>query len=173
MTLRIYLLQKEQLRLRLLAIFLIAGQWLHAQNDQYKAHHYHHEHHEHEIGIANAPVYFGREKDVAYGLHFHYVRMIKKSKLGIGVGYERIFDEHNHNTFGVVGSYRPLQGLVVNLSPGVTFEDRETSEINFAVHVETSYEFEVRHFHIGPVAEFAYDPEDYHISLGLHVGFGL
>ena len=33
-------------------------------------------------------------------------------------------------------------------------------------------EFEFNNFHIGPVLEFAYDPEDYHISLGLHIGFG-
>lgn len=64
--------------------------------------------------------------------------------------------------------------MIINLSPGITFEDEEgeSSETNFALHFETSYEFEVKNFHIGPVFEVAYDPEDYHISLGLHVGFG-
>jgi len=40
------------------------------------------------------------------------------------------------------------------------------------MHVETLYEFEIKDFHIGPLIEFAYDKEDYHISIGLHVGLG-
>lgn len=44
----------------------------------------------------------------------------------------------------------------------------------FAVHVETPYELELDlgDAHRGPVAEFAYDTEDCHVSLGLHVGLG-
>jgi hypothetical protein len=38
--------------------------------------------------------------------------------------------------------------------------------------IETAYEFEIKNFHVGPAFEFAYDPEDFHISLGLHCGFG-
>jgi hypothetical protein len=130
-----------------------------------------HEHHKNEIGIANSPVYFIKEKVFAYGLHFHYVRNIPKSKFGLGVGYERIFDEHKHNTFGLVGTYRPIENLSFNVSPGLTFEDGNKTA-NFALHLETSYEFEINAFHIGPAFEFAYDPEDFHISLGLHIGYG-
>ena len=130
-----------------------------------------HDHHKNEIGIANAPVYFVKEKVWAYGLHIHYIRNIKESKFGIGAGYERIFDAHGHNTFGVVAAYRPIGGLVFNVSPGLTFED-ESSGVNFALHLETSYEFEINDFHIGPVVEFAYDPEDIHLSVGLHIGYG-
>lgn len=129
-----------------------------------------HEHHKNEIGIANSPVYFIKEKVFAYGLHFHYVRNIPKTKFGLGLGYERIFDEHKHNTFGLVGTYRPIENLSFNVSPGFTFEDGNKTT-NFALHVETSYEFEIKNFHIGPAFEFAYDPEDYHISLGLHIGY--
>ena len=34
------------------------------------------------------------------------------------------------------------------------------------------YEFEFESFHIGPLLELAYHPEDFHISLGIHVGWG-
>jgi len=128
-----------------------------------------HDHHKNEIGVANSPTYFLKEKVFAYGLHCHYVRNI--SKFGIGLGYERIFDEHKHNTFGLVGTYRPIEKLSFNVSPGLTVEDK-SSEVNFALHLETAYEFEVMNFHIGPAFEFAYDPEDYHLSLGLHIGYG-
>jgi hypothetical protein len=112
-----------------------------------------------------------REKELSYGLHIHYVRNIKSSRFGIGASYERIFDEHGHNTIGIIGAYRPIGGFVLIEAPGITFE-YATSELHFALHLEVSYEFEVGDFHIGPVFEVAYDPEDYHISLGLHVGYG-
>lgn len=131
----------------------------------------HHSHHKNEIGIANAPVYFVKEKILSYGLHAHYIRTIANSKFGIGAGYERIFDEHKHNTIGLVFSYRPAKHFSFYVSPGLAFED-ESDHTNFAFHLESSYEFEVNDFHIGPVLEFAYDVEDYHISLGLHIGYG-
>jgi hypothetical protein len=130
-----------------------------------------HEHHKNEIGIANSPVYFIKEKVFAYGLHFHYVRNIPKTKFGLGFGYERIFDEHKHNTFGLVGTYRPIENVSFNISPGLTFED-ENKSAKFALHLETAYEWEIKNFHFGPAFEFAYDPEDFHISLGLHIGYG-
>jgi hypothetical protein len=75
---------------------------------QENEHDHYHDHHKNEIGIANAPVYFLKEKVVAYGLHLHYVRTVKDSKFGIGLGYEHIFDEHRHITLGVVGSCKTL-----------------------------------------------------------------
>jgi hypothetical protein len=44
--------------------------------------------------------------------------------------------------------------------------------MNFALHAKTAYEFELKNFHLGPALEFAYDPKDFHVSLGLHVGIG-
>lgn len=131
----------------------------------------HHEHPKNEIGIANSTVYFVKEKTLAYGLHVHYVHSLGDSKFGLGMGYERIFDQHKHNTFNLIASYRPIEPLTFSLSPGLGFEDVDP-QAHFALHFETSYDFEIHHFHIGPALEFAYDPEDFHISLGLHVGFG-
>jgi hypothetical protein len=128
--------------------------------------------HKNELGIANSPVYIINEKEFAYGLHAHYIRSIKETMFGIGVGYERIFDEHKHNTIGVILSFAPIEHLALSLSPGVIFNDNNVSDLHFGLHFETLYEFEVGIFHIGPVAEFAYSVEDSHVSLGLHFGFG-
>ncbi len=128
--------------------------------------------HKNELGIANSPVYIIKEKEFAYGLHAHYIRSFKDTRFGMGVGYERIFDEHKHNTFGVIIQYNPVEHLVLSFSPGITFRDIHASGLHFGLHFETLYEFEIGIFHIGPVAEFAYNIEDYHISLGVHLGFG-
>ncbi|MCB0482182.1 MAG: hypothetical protein KDC83_12160 [Flavobacteriales bacterium] len=140
-----------------------------SQGDE-KEHHHHH--HKNEIGMANAPVYFLQDDEFAYGIHFHYVRKLTESKFGIGLGYERIFDDHEHNTFSLVGDYRPIEAWSINVSPGVTYESRAASQLVFSLHIETAYEFELGDFHIGPAAEWAYDTEDIHISLGIHIGYG-
>lgn len=130
-----------------------------------------HEHHRNEIGIENSPVYFINEKVLAYGLHIHFVRNIPKTRLGIGLGYERIFDDHRHNTFGLVGIIRPAENISFSVIPGLTFEDKEKSA-RFSIHLEAAYEWEIKDFHIGPVIKFAYDQEDYHTGIGLHIGYG-
>jgi hypothetical protein len=130
-----------------------------------------HEHHKNEIAIANSPVYFPKDKEVEYGLHFHYVRNISDTKFGLGLGYEKIFGNHKHDTFGIVGCYSPIDNLVLNVSPGLTFENGSKTPI-LSLHLETSYEFEYKDFHIGPAFECAFDSEDTHISLGLHLGYG-
>lgn len=147
-----------------------------SQNSTHENHE-HHDHHDHanhryELGIANAPVYFVKEKELAYGLHAHLIKFIGNRRFGVGLGYERIFDEHKHQTFGIVGNYNVMDQWFVNLSPGITIENNNWNIVNFAFHIETSYEFELGNFHLGPVLEWAYDPEDIHISLGLHIGIG-
>lgn len=142
-----------------------------AQDIEHDEHEHEHDHHRHEVGIGNSPVYFTGENGLAYGLHLHYIYNLPESKFGVGLGYERIFDEHKHNTIGVVGNYRPIDKVSLSLSPGLAFEEG-SSAAKFALHFETAYEFEVRNFHLGPVFEVAYDQEDVHISLGVHVGLG-
>ncbi len=156
------------IRILLIILTTVITSYAFAQSDEGE---HSHEHHKNEIGIANSAVYFVKEKEFAYGLHLHYVRNIPKTKFGLGLGYERIFDEHGHNTIGIVAAYRPIENLNLQLSPGLAFEDNE-SEVGFALHFETSYEFEINNFHIGPSVEFAYDPEDIHISIGIHIGYG-
>lgn len=161
------------IRIVLSVLLLFLSGLLQAQeNETGSTEHGNHEHHQNEIGIANAPVYFVKEKTFSYGLHLHYIHKLGESKFGLGAGYERIFDTHGHNTFGLVGCYSPVDKLSLTLSPGITLEDVRPDEVNFALHFETVYEFEIKNIHLGPVFEFAYDPEDYHISVGLHIGYG-
>ena len=135
-------------------------------------HDHHHHNHRNEFGMANSLVYLGADDEFSYGLHLHFVRNIGESRFGAGLGYERIFDEHKHNTIGLVGSFRATERLIFNLSPGIAFEGAETDHLSFAMHIESTYEFQIRKLHIGPLVEFAFDAEDYHISLGLHLGLG-
>ena len=126
--------------------------------------------HKNEIGIANSPVFLISEKNFCYGLHIHYIRNINNSKFGLGLGFERIFDEHKHNTFGLVATYAIIDKLTLNVSPGIMLEDENMKKANFAIHLETAYEFEIKNICIGPVFETAFDSEDIHVSLGLHLG---
>jgi hypothetical protein len=142
-------------------------------DDQHNDVHNHLSDHRHEIGVSNAPVYFLKEQHFAYGLHGHYVFNIKHTRFGVGLGYERIFDEHKHNTMGVVVSYFLTDDWLVSISPGATFEGHINSGLTFSTHIETVYSWDVGDFHLGPAFEFAYDEEDYHISLGLHIAYGL
>ncbi len=144
----------------------------HDHTDHDHPDHVHHSHHRNEIGLAVSPYYFFKEKEWTYGVHFHYLYYIKDNKWGFGLGYERIFDDHEHQTYGLVASYRLIEKLSLNLAPGFTFENEEDSSAAFALHLETTYEFEMGNFHIGPVMELAYDPEDIHFSLGIHLAFG-
>ena len=84
--------------------------------------HNHIHHHKNEIGVAISPVYFFGENETSYSLHLHYSHQLNESKFAVGLVYERIFDEHKHQTIRIVGSYRIAEPLSINLSPGTTFE---------------------------------------------------
>jgi hypothetical protein len=155
-----------------LSISQIKAQETMSDHEDHEGHLENHDHHNNEIGIANSIVYFQSEKEFNYGLHLHYVRNIAHTKFGIGLAYEKIFDEHKHNTFGIAAIYRPIEGLNLNFSPGIATEGLDFSEARIALHFETSYEFQLNNVHLGPAIELAWDQEDIHLSLGLHLGFG-
>jgi hypothetical protein len=155
------------LKYNIIFILFFINKLLFAQTNNAKPHE-----HTNEIGLSNAPVYFVKEKTFTYGLHLHYVHSIPNSKFGLGLGYEHIFDKHKHTTYGIVAAYQPREAWTINLSPGITVEENNYSVLKFSTHLETSYEWEYKNFHYGPAFEIAYDPEDIHLSLGLHIGFG-
>jgi len=132
----------------------------------------HHEHPKNEIGLANHLVYLAHDKEFAYGLHIHYLRAFQGSKFGAGLGYEQIFADHSHKTLDVIGSYRPVDHLYFQLSPGIVFIGAEDPAVRIALHLETTYELELNHIHLGPALGFAYNSEEYHVSIGMHLAFG-
>ncbi len=140
-----------------------------SSNDTLKNTH-RHEKSRNEIAIATSVPYFVNEDKVSYSIHVHYIYNIPHTKFGIGLAYEAILLDPKHNTFGIVTSYKPTEHLNLAFSPGISFESNDATPF-LSLHTEIAYGFEVGIFHIGPVLEFAYDPNDYHISLGLHVGF--
>ncbi len=155
-------------------LFFISFTKINAQKnitDTQQAPKYHkHENNRNEIGLANSPVFLLNEKNLCYGFHIHYIKNINHSKFGIGLGYERIFDEHKHNTFGIVASYELIDKLTFNISPGLMLEDENLKKANLAIHFETAYEFKIKYICIGPVFETAFDAKDIHMSIGLHLG---
>ncbi len=130
-----------------------------------------HKHPKNEVGVAISPAYFVKEDVFTFSMHLHYIRTISETKFGIGASFERIIFAPKHSTYGIVFAYRPIESLSFIVSPGVTYEDANPGSF-FALHIETAYEFELGNFHIGPAFEFAYDPNDYHLSLGVHIGYG-
>ena len=89
------------------------------------------------------------DNEVAYGIHLHLIHRLENTKLGFGIGYERVFDEHGHNMFGLVASYYPIKEWSISFTPGFMFEDDAPSELHFALHLETLYEFHLNHFTLG------------------------
>lgn len=130
----------------------------------------HHHHHSNEIGIANSLLYIPGEKEFAYGIHTHYIRYIPHTKFGYGLGYERIFGEHKHNTVGIIASYNPYVDFYFSAIPGVTFDDK-ISQFDLALHLELLYEIEINDFHIGPTLGYSFNPKDSHISFGVHIAY--
>jgi len=144
----------------------------------YSQHNYQDEHHEHEhpkneIGFSNNIVFNTHENEFAYGVHLHFVRTIGKSdKFGLGLGYERIFDDHKHNSTNLLFMYRPIDHLSINIAPGIVWLDSEANSIKPSLHLETIYEWELGHFHLGPLLGIAFNTEDFHVSIGLHLALG-
>lgn len=160
---------KLKLLLTLLIVFGVLNSF--AQADSHSDHdHGHHGHHSNEIAIANSVVYLLTEKEYAYGMHLHYTRKLI-GDLGLGVGYEKIFDDHSHNTFGLIANYRVKDNLSFAISPGISYSKGERKG-KFAMHFESAYEFQIRDFHLGPSIEYSFDSDEQHLSIGLHVGYG-
>lgn len=140
-------------------------------NSLFSEEHSHHCH-THEIGIGAVPTYLINEKEIAFGLHLHYLYNFEHTDFGIGLGFERIFDEHGHNTIGLALNYKPIDNLGITVTPGITFGDDGFDHSEFALHFESIYEFKIGDIHIGPLIEYAIDAHDQHISLGIHLGIG-
>jgi len=134
---------------------------------------YEHSHHHYEMGVSNGVVYNTTEKGLAFVAHAHFIKLVGRNHpFGLGLGYERIFDEHQHNALNVIFHYRPVDHWAINLAPGIVWLSSEKKSAKPALHIEGLYEFETGRFHLGPIFGISFNPEDFHVSLGLHLAFG-
>lgn len=125
-----------------------------------------------ELGVSPGLVYLPAEDTFTAGLHMHLLASLGASRWSVGVGLERLFDQHAHNTLGFVAQYRIWDTWGIAIGPGLTFTDEDPTALEPSLHIETMYEFVLADFHVGPSVEFAADPEEIHLTLGLHFGVG-
>ena len=128
--------------------------------------------HENEIGLAIGIVPGHEGESDNLGLHLHYVKGFgEHNEFGIGLSLETIFDEHNHNSISIIGVYHFEKGFTLAYAPGILFaeHDGKTKE-EFTQHFEFYYEFELKHFHLGPQIDIGFEDGDTHYMLGLHCG---
>jgi hypothetical protein len=144
---------------------------LFAQNNHNTTDEHEHDHHNNEIGIGYSPVYLTTDKEFVHSIHFHYLRNISETRFNIGLGYEKIFSDHNHDMVNLIGSIFLIDHLSFSIAPGLIFEDSKFDDIKFAMHFELYYEFELDNFHIGPMAGYSFSKEDNHIGVGIHLGY--
>tara|TARA_B110000116_G_C16435728_1_gene402583 strand:- start:3 stop:476 length:474 start_codon:yes stop_codon:yes gene_type:complete len=134
--------------------------------------HNHNHNHNNELGIAVGIVPgHGGESD-NLGLHLHYIKGVGEyNDFGIGISLETIFDDHEHNSISIIGTYHFQNGLTIAYAPGILFtEHNGHTEDTFTQHFELYYEIELEHFHVGPQIDIGFEDDETHYMLGLHFG---
>ena len=139
--------------------------------------HQHNHEHNNEIGIALGIVPNHEEEESNLGLHLHYIKGLGlHNKFGVGLSFESILDEHQHNSISLISLYHFDNGFTFAYAPGILIsehddsEDHESSEFKFTQHFEFYYEFELDKFHIGPQIDIGFEEEGIHYMLGIHLG---
>lgn len=156
----------------LLVILIVLASLAYSQENDNKHTDMHH-HPKLELGISGGVVYNFTEKEAAPGIHIHFIKTLSKSdKLGVGFGYEAIFDDHRHNAASFIISYRPVDQFSLNFSPGIAWLSTENDSAKPSIHLEALYEWEFGNFHLGPLVGIAFNSEDLHASAGLHMAIG-
>ena len=137
-----------------------------------------HEAHAHEnefaIGIGFIP-----KHENAVGIHSHYIKGIGlNNKLGAGISFETILDDHAHHSLSLISLYRFDFGITIAYAAGIlrvseeeTHNDHEEStQYQFAQHLEFAYEIPVGELHVGPQIDIGIEEEGIHYMFGVHLG---
>ena len=132
-------------------------------------------HHEREHGLSISHVRLKAEKESAPSVHLHLLKRLDGSefleRLGVGLGFEKIFAEHTHHTLMTTVTFFPLEHLALSLSSRIVWVDEENGrESHYATHLEASYGLEAGEYEIGPVIGYADSEEGDHYMTGLHFG---
>ena len=163
---------------KILILFLIFPLFCFSQynhNDENHSHEDHSHNNEFAIGIGFIP-----KHENAIGFHTHYIKGIAlNNKLGAGISFETILDEHAHHSLSLIGLYRFNFGFTIAYATGILRiseegsheqENEKNTEYQFAQHLEFAYEIPIGELHIGPQIDIGIEQEGIHCMLGIHMG---
>ena len=175
----------KQILLLLLIPFVVSSQTIHPGDDCGFACT-----HDNEIAIGLG---FLPGHEFSLGFHAHYIKGIAlHNKLGVGLGFETIFDDHTHNMYNLMFVYRfgsKINGyLSVAYGAGILRSsdhfhdehdehdehdlDNDVIKSSFAQHLEFVYEINHRNkYCYGPVLDIGFEKDEVHYMIGLHVGY--
>jgi hypothetical protein len=125
----------------------------------------------HHIGISGGITgAFPETKYIPGGhLHYSYLYKIKNLQMGIGTGLEYLIDKHQHIGIDLSFSFFPTEDFEISIAPGIVFINNVKE---YATHIELAYSFDIKSIHLGPLIETAVSKDDFHLTLGIHLGFG-
>ena len=150
----------------------------HNHDEENHSHAAHSHNNEFAIGIGIIP-----KHENALGFHSHYIKGIAlNNKLGAGISFETILDDHAHHSLSLIGLYRFDVGISIAYAAGILRvseeehnEDHEEgheeeTEFQFAQHIELAYEIPFGELHIGPQIDIGIEQEGIHYMFGIHMG---
>ena len=151
---------------KLLLIFSILPIFCLSQHNHDDTHDLHTHDNEFAIGIGFIP-----KHENAIGIHSHYIKGIGlNNKLGAGISFETILDDHAHHSLSLISLYRFDFGITVAYAAGILKVSQDVTEYQFAQHVELAYEIPFGELHVGPQIDVGIEEEDIHYMFGVHLG---
>ena len=162
--------------LKAIFIVLISSLSLFAQQHDHSGHD--HGDSNYELGISLGVSRLVDENENNPSAHLHLLRKLGSEKIfdkiSLGFGFEYIFSKHVHYSILGTISINPYSSFKLDISPGVLVTEHEKEmEQQFVTHIELTYEFNFHGIGIGPVIGYGFAKEDNHVTVGLHLGFGL
>lgn len=132
-----------------------------------------HDHSEYHLAAGIGGTYLFSENRVMPGIHFHAMKNLGH-KFSAGLGLETLVDEHSHYSVTLLAGYSPIENLIVEAGPGLTFSKHENDwEQSLSAHIECIYEINLHYFHVGPMVGLGIDHDETHATLGIHLGIGI
>jgi len=151
---------------KLLLIFSILPIFCLSQHNHDDTHDLHTHDNEFAIGIGFIP-----KHENAIGIHSHYIKGIGlNNKLGAGISFETILDDHAHHSLSLISLYRFDFGITVAYAAGILKVSQDVTEYQFAQHVELAYEIPFGELHVGPQIDVGIEDEGIHYMFGVHLG---
>ena len=151
---------------KLLLIFSILPIFCLSQHNHDDTHDLHTHDNEFAIGIGFIP-----KHQNAIGIHSHYIKGIGlNNKLGAGISFETILDDHAHHSLSLISLYRFDFGITVAYAAGILKVSQDVTEYQFAQHVELAYEIPFGELHVGPQIDVGIEDEGIHYMFGVHLG---